>query len=493
MCGGSISPPVSKNLWPGQVPFFAVALQRGVSAPRAGSGPDDKRARPLYYAVMSTHTTMKTLPVWSLSLGCPKNRVDSERLLGSLGLPVKSVAQMGRARLVFINTCGFIAPAVRESVRAVLDAVNRLARCKNKPLLAVAGCMVGRYGAEELARELPEVDLWLPTGDLADWPAMLARALGLPRLPEGPGSGGRLLSTGPSYAWLKIGEGCRHNCAFCTIPSIRGGLRSEPVSDLLAEARGLLEQGVRELVLVAQDVTAWGGDLGEKKSLLHLLEGLLGLDGLAWLRLLYLYPSGVTPELLRFMRESGGPLLPYLDIPLQHAHPEVLARMGRPFAGDPRRVLDRVRDALPEAAVRTTFIVGYPGESEAHFDSLCRFVEESRFQNMGVFAYQAEEGTKAAGLPDQVPEEIRERRRATLMEIQAGISESLLAERVGQRLPVLVDAPHLEWPGLHSGRVWFQAPEVDGMTYVSGPGVTPGALVECDIVENAEYDLTALA
>ena len=265
------------------------------------------------------------------------------------------------------------------------------------------------------------------------------------------------------------------------------------MSDLLAEARGLLEQGVRELVLVAQDVTAWGGDLGEKKSLLHLLEGLLGLDGLAWLRLLYLYPSGVTPELLRFMRESGGPLLPYLDIPLQHAHPEVLARMGRPFAGDPRRVLDRVRDALPEAAVRTTFIVGYPGESEAHFDSLCRFVEESRFQNMGVFAYQAEEGTKAAGLPDQVPEEIRERRRATLMEIQAGISESLLAERVGQRLPVLVDAPHPEWPGLHSGRVWFQAPEVDGMTYVSGPGVTPGALVECDIVENAEYDLTALA
>ena len=344
--------------------------------------------------------------------------------------------------------------------------------------------------AEELARELPEVDLWLPTGDLADWPAMLAQAL---NLPEGAGSGGRLLSTGPSYAWLKIGEGCRHNCAFCTIPSIRGGLRSEPVPGLLAEARGLLERGVRELVLVAQDVTAWGADLAGKKNLPHLLEGLLALDGLAWLRLLYLYPSGVTPELLRFMKESGGPLLPYLDIPLQHAHPEVLARMGRPFAGDPRRVLDRVRDALPEAAVRTTFIVGYPGESEAHFDSLCRFVEECRFQNLGVFAYQAEEGTKAAELPDQVPEETRERRRATLMEIQAGISESLLAERVGQRLPVLVDAPHPEWPGLHSGRVWFQAPEVDGMTYVSGPDVTPGALVECDIVENTEYDLTALA
>ena len=443
---------------------------------------------------MNTRIATKALTVWSLSLGCPKNRVDSERLLGSLGVPVKSVAQMGRARLVFINTCGFIAPAVRESVRAVLDAVNRLARCKNKPLLAVAGCMVGRYGAEELARELPEVDLWLPTGDLADWPALLAHALGLPDPPEKvTGNGGRLLSTGPSYAWLKIGEGCRHKCAFCTIPSIRGGLRSEAAPDLLAEARGLLERGVRELVLVAQDVTAWGGDTGGKKTLPYLMERLMGLDGMAWLRLLYLYPSGVTPELLRFIKEAGAPLLPYLDIPLQHAHPDVLARMGRPFAGDPRRVLERVRDILPEAAVRTTFIVGYPGESEAHFDSLCRFVEESRFRHLGVFAYQAEEGTPAATLPDQVPDEVKERRRATLMEIQAGISESLLEAHVGRRLPVLVDAPHPEWPGLHSGRVWFQAPEVDGMTYVSGPGVTPGALVECDIVENTEYDLTALA
>lgn len=443
---------------------------------------------------MNMRIVPKALPVWSMSLGCPKNRVDSERLLGSLGVPVKSVAQMGRARLVFINTCGFIAPAVRESVRAVLDAANRLARCKNKPLLAVAGCMVGRYGAQELARELPEVDLWLPTAELAHWPALLTRALNLPEPPQkAAADGNRLLSTGPSYAWLKIGEGCRHNCAFCTIPSIRGGLRSEAVPALLAEARALLARGVRELALVAQDVTAWGGDLAEKKNLPFLLEKLMGLDGLTWLRLLYLYPSGVTPELLRFIKQAGAPLLPYLDIPLQHAHPDVLARMGRPFAGDPRRVLDRVRDILPEAAVRTTFIVGYPGESEAHFDSLCRFVEESRFQHLGVFAYEAEEGTAAATLPDQASDAVKERRRATLMEIQAGISESLLENQVGRRLPVLVDAPHPDWPGLHSGRVWFQAPEVDGMTYVSGPGVAPGALVECDIVENTEYDLTALA
>lgn len=442
---------------------------------------------------MRNPSAQKALTVWSQSLGCPKNRVDSERLLGSLGLPVKSVAHMGRARLVFINTCGFIEPAVRESVQAVLAAINRLAHCGKKPLLAVAGCMVGRYGAQTLAQELPEVDLWLPTAQLPDWPRLLARALALPEpLPQTPG---RLLSTGPSYAWLKIGEGCRHACAFCTIPAIRGGLKSAGAQSLLAEARDLLAQGVRELVLVAQDVTSWGTDLGleQERGLCSLLEQLAGLDGLAWLRLLYLYPSGVTPRLLRLIRACGPPLLPYLDIPLQHAHPDVLSRMGRPFAKDPRRVLDTVRDILPEAALRTTFIVGYPGESEAHFESLCRFVEQSRFQHLGVFAYEPEEGTPAAALPDQVPPEIKERRRETLMAIQAGISESLLAARVGQRLPVLVDAPHPEWPGLHQGRVWFQAPEVDGITYVSGPGVAPGALLECDIVENTPYDLTALA
>ena len=428
------------------------------------------------------------IPVWSLSLGCPKNRVDSEHLLGSLGLPVKSVSQMGRARLVFINTCGFIAPAVQESVRAVVDAIERLARCKRKPLLAVAGCLVGRYGQEELARELPEVDVWLPPAELPHWARILASKLGLAEAGQG-----RLLSTGPSYAWLKVGEGCRHSCAFCTIPSIRGRLRSEPLDILKAEAAQLVASGVRELALVAQDVTSWGQDLPGKPSLISLLESLLTLDGLGWLRLLYLYPAGVTEELLRFIRDAGPPLLPYLDIPLQHAHPDILSRMGRPFADDPRRVLDRVRHILPDAALRTSLIVGYPGESEAHFEHLCRFVEEAEFRQLGVFAYQAEEGTRAASLPNQVPEAVREERRNSLMELQADISESWLARQVGQRLPVLVDSPHEEWPGLHLGRVWFQAPEVDGVTYVSGPGVAPGALLECDIVENTAYDLTALA
>lgn len=435
------------------------------------------------------------LPVWTQSLGCPKNRVDTEHVLGSLGVPVKSVAHMGQARLVLINTCGFIAPAVSESIRAILDAAEQIASRKRKPLLAVAGCMVGRYGVEELARELPEVDLWLPTAALPRWPAMLARALSLQEAPAVMDGAwpGRMLSTGPAHAWLKVGEGCRHACAFCTIPSIRGPLTSVPVAALREEARRLLSQGVRELNLVAQDLTSWGADLTPRASLTDLLAALLPLDGLAWLRLLYLYPSGVTPELLRFIQTAGPSLLHYFDIPLQHAHPAVLSRMGRPFAGDPRRVLDKVREAVPDAVLRTTFIVGYPGETEEHFEALCRFVEETRFHHVGVFAYQAESGTPAAAMPDQVPDAIKERRRDTLMELQRDISEGHLAATVGARLPVLVERPHDEWPGLHVGRVWFQMPEVDGITYVSGPGVAPGALVTCDIEDNTAYDLTALA
>ena len=428
------------------------------------------------------------LKIYSVSLGCPKNRVDTEHLLGSLGMAVRPVEHMGRADVVLINTCGFIQPAVEESVRVVLDAIQRLQGLKRRPLLAVAGCMVGRYGAAELAAELPEVDLWLPNQQIDRWPALLAQRLGL----SSPAPG-RLLSTGPSYAWLKISDGCRHACSFCTIPSIRGRHRSVPADILAAEAQTLLDQGVRELVLVAQDVTAWGGDLDEKHGLIRLLERLLPLRGLAWLRLLYLYPAGVTPELLSFMRGAGPALLPYFDVPLQHAHPDVLGRMGRPFARDPRVVVERIRETFPEAALRTSLIVGFPGETEAHFAALQQFVEEVRFTHMGVFAYRAEEGTPAAAMPDQVDDAVKEWRRDSLMEIQADISAEALRRWDGARLPVLVDAPHPEWPGLHTGRVWFQAPEIDGITYVSGPGVAPGALVEADIVETKAYDLTALA
>jgi tRNA-2-methylthio-N6-dimethylallyladenosine synthase/ribosomal protein S12 methylthiotransferase len=415
--------------------------------------------------------------------------VDTERLLGSLGVPIKPVAHIGQASLALVNTCGFIVPAVQESVREILDAARRMERLRRKPLLAVAGCMVGRYGERQLALDMPEVDLWLPAEDRENWPQRLAQALRLAR-PDGNAS--RLLSTGPAYAWLKIAEGCRHACAFCTIPSIRGPLRSTPVPQLLAEAQTLLKTGVSELDLIAQDLTDYGRDIAGKPQLGELLASLADLPGLARLRMLYCHPAGVTQELLRTVRDIGPPLLHYLDIPLQHSHPDILANMGRPFAADPRKVLDRVRDALPDAVLRTTFIVGYPGENEERFEHLLRFVEEAQLQHVGVFVYEPEDGTRAAGMPDRVPRSIADDRRRTLMALQAEISAAFLATHIGSTLDILVDAPHPEWEGLHSGRAWFQAPEVDGITYVSGSGVFPGALVTGEIVESTEHDLTAL-
>lgn len=428
------------------------------------------------------------LRIFSRSLGCSKTRVDTERLIGSLG-PVLTVDDPSDADLVFINTCAFIAPAVQESVQTVLEMADEISGMPGgkRPFFAVAGCLPGRYGKDDLHAEIPEVDLWLHTDDIDSWPAAILEALHA----EGDVPRGRILSTGPSYAWLKIGEGCRHRCSFCAIPSIRGGYVSEDAAGLEAEAKSLLLGGVRELNLVAQDVTAWGTDTG--KDLRFLLERLLPLEGLERLRLLYLYPAGMTDSLLSFLKEAGKPFVPYFDIPLQHAHPDVLRRMGRPFAGNPQEAIDKVRKYFPDAALRTTMMVGFPGETEEHFETLMDFVERNRFHHMGVFAYQAEEGTEAAVMPDQIDEDVKESRKDALMELQNGISEEIMEQYAGQRMDILVDAPSDEWPGLHTGRAWFQAPDVDGVTYISGPGVEPGAVVEADIVETREYDLVALA
>jgi tRNA-2-methylthio-N6-dimethylallyladenosine synthase/ribosomal protein S12 methylthiotransferase len=445
------------------------------------------------------------ISVYSVSLGCPKNRVDTERLLGALGAPVRPVETMAEADVVLVNTCGFILPAVEESVRTVVETVDEISGLARRPLLAVAGCLVGRYGERDLAAELPEVDLWLPNQSIETWPDLLVNALGALGAVVAPGASGliapgyaggtRLLSTGPSYAWLKISDGCRHNCSFCTIPSIRGAHRSTPAAELEREARQLLDMGVRELILVAQDVTAWGSDAdgNGRGDLRPLLDRLLPLPGLDRLRLMYLYPAGLNDDLLSYLAAAGAPFVPYFDVPLQHAHPDVLGRMGRPFARNPRAVVERIRKHFPDAALRTSIIVGFPGETEEHYAALTDFVVETRFHHLGVFAYRAEEGTPAAAMPAQVDDTVKEWRRDALMEVQAEISEEIMESYVGQRLPVLVDAPHDEWPGLHTGRTWFQAPEIDGVTYVSGAGVAPGALVEADIVEARTYDLVALA
>jgi tRNA-2-methylthio-N6-dimethylallyladenosine synthase/ribosomal protein S12 methylthiotransferase len=268
---------------------------------------------------------------------------------------------------------------------------------------------------------------------------------------------------------------------------------STPADVLEAEAVNLLSRGVKELIFVAQDVAAYGRDMGLRHGLRSLLDRLLPLDGLERLRLMYLYPAGLDAGLLRYLRDAGKPFVPYFDIPVQHAHPDVLSRMGRPFARNPREVVDRVRDVFPEAALRTSIIVGFPGETQQHYDHLTRFVQDVRFMHLGVFAYRAEEGTPAAGMPGQVDEVEKDWRRDALMEVQAEISEEILEGFTGSDEDVLVDAAHEEWPGLHVGRTWFQAPEIDGVTYISGPGVKPGAMVRAEIVESRTYDLVALS
>ncbi|MBU1249015.1 MAG: 30S ribosomal protein S12 methylthiotransferase RimO [Proteobacteria bacterium] len=431
------------------------------------------------------------IKVYVVSLGCPKNRVDTERLLGGLGAEPLAVEYPDDAELVLINTCGFIRPAVEESLSAIFDALGRVEAADPRPVVAVVGCLVSRYGPS-LAEEMPEVDLWLDTRHLEEWPVLVAEALG--RHPAQFVT--RKLSTGPGHAYLKVGEGCSHNCAFCTIPSIRGPHQSVHLEDLVEEAERLVDEGVPEIVVVGQDVTAYGQDIGYEAGLVDLVGSLVNIPGLEWLRLMYLYPAGLSDEVLSFLAELGPPLLPYFDVPLQHAHPDVLRAMGRPFARDPRRVVDRIRTYFPEAALRTSIIVGFPGETDAHFDALCDFVREVRFHHLGVFPYHAEDGTPAATMKDQVGEAIKNERRDRLMAIQAEISSDILESYVGESLEVLVEAPNPEWDGLFTGRAWFQAPEVDGMTYLSsGPDgpLQPGTIIKAEIYEAKTYDLVALA
>lgn len=431
----------------------------------------------------------EVIRVYTVSLGCPKNRVDTERLLGGLGAHYQPVESPEAAQVLLINTCGFLQAAVEESLDTIMDMVRLAQEAACRPLVVVTGCLVARYGAEVLRQELPEVDLVVDIAGQRQLPEDILRYFGLQAAPAA-----RVVSTPASFAYLKIAEGCSNRCRFCTIPSIRGGVRGRPVEELVAEASVCVAAGRRELVLVAQDVTAYGQDLGMRRGLAQLLEALVRVPGLSWLRLMYLYPSGLTEDLLAVMRDLGGPVLPYFDIPFQHAHPEILAAMGRPFrTQDPWAVVERVRRYFPHAALRTSLIVGYPGEADAHFAALESFVAEAEFTHVGVFAFSPEEGTPAATLKGQVPLRVRQRRRRRIMALQRRLSRRYLARFRDQELDILVDQPSTEWPGLFEGRTWFQAPEVDGVAYVSGPRVRAGALVRARVEDTHDYDLVTLA
>lgn len=433
---------------------------------------------------------MAEIPVHAVSLGCPKNRADTEKFLKRLSLPARLGAEPESCRLILVNTCAFIEPAVRESVRVLLELCQAHADASAKPLFVAMGCLPLRYSAGELKKEFPEVDFWISGPDDEDGVREISRRLGGPAC--GPGAGvdfGRR-----AFGFVKIADGCDHGCAFCAIPLFKGSCASKPLVEILADAESLLDSGAREIILTAQDLLSWGRDLPKPSNILRLLEKLISLPRLKWLRLLYLHPSMISADFLKFMAGAGRPLLPYFDVPFQHSESRVLAAMGRPFKKDPRKVIEEIRMRVPEAAIRTTLMTGFPGESGEDFKNLCRFVEESRFSHLGVFAYHAEEGTRAARFADQIPMEIREERRRALMEIQAPISREWLEDFRGRTMEAAVDESAFdEWPGLYRGRVWFQAPEIDGLTYISGENLEAGAFCEAEIIDSGVYDLSALS
>lgn len=442
---------------------------------------------------------MKEKSVYILSLGCPKNLVDSEVMSALLSRSGWSVTDRpDRAGTIVVNTCAFILPAKEESVEEILRmaAWKKKGRCRR---LVVTGCLPQRYGAE-LARELPEVDLFLGTGD---FPGILAH---LECLGEGPrrapavhvgtplylmdASVPRRVSTA-FYGYLKIAEGCSNRCAYCIIPSIRGPFRSRPLDDLVAEADRLAAGGTREIILIAQDTTAWGRDLRGRPTLNGLLKRLCAIEGPRWIRLLYAYPKNITDELLATMAAEDK-ICRYLDIPVQHIDDKVLKTMNRKgTAAFLRKKIDEIRRAVPGIALRTSLIVGYPGETEDAFERLLRFVEEARFESLGVFTYSPEEGTKAAEMPGQVPEQEKRRRQALVMEAQAAIADEIGLARIGAVEDVLIEGRTGRKDFPWRGRTRFQAPEIDGITYVRGAALAPGGIVRCRITDAALYDLYA--
>lgn len=435
--------------------------------------------------------------VHMVSLGCPKNRVDSEVMAGKLQEGAyELVPDPATADVIVVNTCAFIEPATEESI----DTVLQMARYKEEGTckkLVVTGCMVQRYG-QSLEGELPEVDYFLGTGEYHRITEVLAARAGAVQrthvdvpLYVHDELAPRLQSWSPHSAYLKISEGCDHRCAFCIIPTLRGRLRSRSVPSLVHEARGLVEAGVVELNLVSQDSTAYGRDLDDGSSLAGLLQGLSELDGLAWIRLHYAYPHGLPDGLLEQLA-GNDKVVPYLDIPLQHASGRVLRAMRRGVtrAGQ-ERILDRVRAAVPDLTVRTTFIVGFPGETESDFAELVDFVRAQRFDHVGVFPFCREDGTAAAELDEQVPTEVAEERRDVLLAVQRAISAERLAGWVGREADVLVEGVSAESELLLRGRTAWQAPDVDGQVYLaSAPaGVAAGQILPARITQAGDYDL----
>ena len=430
-----------------------------------------------------------------VSLGCPKNLVDGEVMLGRLrARGYELVPDAREAEVIVVNTCAFIDRARRESVDAILEMAQEKEKGKARRLV-VTGCLAQRYD-EELRREIPEIDATLGTGQVDDiLRAVEGVSTSLADAPAGSPAWiydhttPRVLSTPPYLAYVKISEGCDYNCSFCIIPTLRGRHRSRSVEDIVAEVRSLAASGVKEVVLVAQDSTRYGLDLGVRDGLAYLLRRLGRIDGLRWIRVLYAYPATLSDPILDAMAAEEK-VVKYVDIPLQHASEPVLRRMKRPTGrGNLLGMVERIRARVPGVAIRTSFIVGFPGETEADFEALLRFVEAGEFESVGVFTFSDEEGTTSFGLPDRVPPRVKEGRRRRLMARQKRISARRNRGRVGERLEVLVEGVHPETELLLRGRLASQAPEIDGQVLINDGTAEPGRFVTCEITAAHAYDL----
>ncbi|MBW2240925.1 MAG: 30S ribosomal protein S12 methylthiotransferase RimO [Deltaproteobacteria bacterium] len=441
---------------------------------------------------MSTDSPKAT--VYFHSLGCPKNLLDTEVMLGSLATQGYALAEeLESADVAVINTCSFIESAREESIQAILDVADLREQGALRALV-VSGCLPQRFGAE-LAKELPEVDAFVGTSHYQDIATILDDAL------AGRGRGlyvepghthlydhetPRLLSGAGHSAYIKIAEGCDRVCAFCAIPGIRGRFQSRQLASVVAEAEQLAAAGVREINLVAQDSTAWGKDLGPigegggRPRIAELLRGLDEVDGLEWVRLLYIYPTTVDEALLEVLA-NGKRVLPYVDMPLQHASDRLLQRMRRgTTAKRQRRLVERVRETIPHATLRTTYIVGFPGETGADFDELLAWVRETRFDRVGVFRYSDEEGTAGYDLEEKVPRELARERYQELTRVLSELMEEKAREQIGKERMALVEGKGPR--ELSIARLASQAPEVDGMTLLSGGSkLEPGQMVRCRI------------
>lgn len=439
-----------------------------------------------------------TTKVGLVQLGCAKNQVDGEEMLGALAVDgdVRFVADKGDADVLIVNTCGFIDTAKEESVNAILDAVRRKKRGQVSKVI-VTGCLAQRYGAD-LAREIPEVDAFLgiesaPLVGNVVFGARPARPnlvdSTFEKYPLIPRT--RLRAGGtPWTAYLKVSEGCDHPCTFCAIPGIRGRHRSKPIERLVAEATELAASGALELNLVAQDTTAYGMDLYGRLALPELLAALSPIPGVRWIRLLYCYPTMVRQPLMDAMRSLPN-VIPYIDMPLQHADDAVLKAMKRGGSGAQyRRLFGKLRESLPDLALRTTFLVGFPGETDAQFENLLNFVEEMRFDRVGVFTYSAEENTPAFNLPDAVPPRVMQERKDRLMAAQQGLSLANNQRWVGRDLDVLIEGRRGDDA---FGRSFRDAPEIDGEVILPRSNARPGDMVRTRVTEAQPYDLTATA